>query len=123
MIRLRKTLRTHYQRKREHYGLNHPNIYDNDLRKLFCCDGTFRSSPTAAAFLSRSRGEIRRAVAKWTGEYSYTIDQVLQEMIERCRELKLRLNSSPEECKRDAMILVAIRTTNYLNSGQRRVVL
>ena len=123
LSRIRKTLRTHYQRKRDHYGVNHPNIYDNDLRKLFACDEMSRSKPTAAAFLSRSRGEIRRAVAKWTGEYSYTIDQVLQEMIERCRELKLRLGSRPEDCKRDAMILVAIRTTNYLNSGQRRVML
>lgn len=130
LSRIRRTLRTHYQRKREHYGVNHPNVYDSDLRKLFRGDGakgprTGEKGPrtAASAFLNRSRGEIRRSVAKWTGEYSYTIDQVLQEMIERCRELKLRLNTPPEECKRDAMVLVAIRTANYLNSGRRRVML
>jgi hypothetical protein len=44
-------------------------------------------------------------------------------MIERCRELDLRLGTSPEVCKRDAMILVALRTSNYLNSGHRRVMM
>ena len=32
---LRKTLRAHYERKRRHYGLEHPHFYDRDLRKLF----------------------------------------------------------------------------------------
>ena len=42
-------------------------------------------------------------------------------MIERCRELKLRLGSPVEEAKRDAMILVAVRTTNFLHEGRHRV--
>lgn len=119
--RMRKTLRTHYRRKRTHYGLDYPSIYDNDLRKLFSTDPAHRRNPTAAAFLNRIRGELRRSVARWTGEYSYTIDQVIQEMIERCRELKLRLASGPEEAKRDAMLLVAVRTTNFLHEGRHRV--
>jgi hypothetical protein len=121
LSRIRKTLRTHYRRKREHYGVDFPSIYDNDLRKLFSCDPAHRRNATAAAFLSRIRGELRRSVARWTGEYSYTIDQVVQEMIERCRELKLRLGSAPEETKRDAMILVAVRTTSFLHEGRHRV--
>ena len=32
---LRKTLRAHYERKRRHYGVDHPHFYDRDLRKLF----------------------------------------------------------------------------------------
>jgi hypothetical protein len=119
--RIRRTLRTHYQRKREHYELDFPSIYDNDLRNLFSSDSTHRRNTTAAAFLNRIRGELRRSVARWTGEYSYTIDQVIQEMIERCRELELRLGPSPEETKRDAMILVAVRTTNFLYEGRHRV--
>lgn len=121
LSRIRKTLRTHYRRKREHYGVDYPNIYDNDLRKLFSSDPANDREMTAAAFLSRIRGELRTHVARWTGEYSYTIDQVVQEMIERCRELKLRLGSPLEEAKRDAMILVAVRTTNFLHEGRHRV--
>ena len=33
--RLTKTLREHYQKKRRHYGLEHPDFYDRDLRRLF----------------------------------------------------------------------------------------
>jgi hypothetical protein len=120
--RIRRTLRTHYQRKRQHYGVDYPSIYDNDLRRLFSCDPTDRRTMTAAAFLARIRSELRTTVARWTGEYSYTIDQVVQEMIERCRELKLRLGGPEEETKRDAMILVAVRTTNFLHEGRHRVV-
>ncbi|MCD0463134.1 putative zinc-binding metallopeptidase [Roseiconus lacunae] len=120
---IRRTLRTHYRRKREYYEMDYPNVYDKDLRKLFSCDRAHRRNPTAAALLSRWRGEIRRVVADWTGAYSYMVDQVLQEMIERCRELELRLGTSAEVCKRDAMILVALRTSNYLNSGHRRVMM
>jgi hypothetical protein len=114
-------LRTHYARKREHYELDYPSIYDNDLRRLFSTDPAHKRNPTAAAFLSRVRGELRRSVARWTGEYSYSIDQVVQEMIERCRELKLRVGGPQDELKRDAMILVAVRTTNFLHEGRHRV--
>ncbi|MGB7344661.1 MAG: putative zinc-binding metallopeptidase [Pirellulaceae bacterium] len=119
----RRTLRTHYQRKRTHYGVDFPNVYDKDLRKLFSCSDEHRRNMTGAAFLVRIRTELRRTVAHWTGEYSYTIDQVIQEMIERCRELKLRLGSPAEEAKRDAMILVAVRTTHFLHEGRHRVAL
>ncbi|NND96249.1 MAG: hypothetical protein HKN47_02840 [Pirellulaceae bacterium] len=121
LSRVRKTLRTHYQRKRAHFGIDFPSIYDKDLRKLFSDSAEVSRNVTAAAFLSRIRNELRRSVARWTGEYSYTIDQVIQEMIERCRELKLRLGSPVEEAKRDAMILVAVRTTHFLHEGRHRV--
>ncbi|QDT07136.1 hypothetical protein K227x_55610 [Rubripirellula lacrimiformis] len=119
--RCRKTLRTHYERKREHYGVDYPSIYDNDLRKLFPTTPADKRNVTAAAFLTRIRSELRISVARWTGEYTYTIDQVIQEMIERCRELKLRVGGSADETKRNAMILVAVRTTNFLHEGRHRV--
>jgi hypothetical protein len=118
--KIRKTLRTHYERKRSHYGLDLPSVYDNDLRKLFSSDPVHRRNATAAAFLTRIRTELRSTVSKWTGEYAYTIDQVVQEMIERCRELNLRVGGSTDEVKRDAMILVAVRTTNFLHQGGHR---
>lgn len=123
LSRIRRTLRTHYQKKRQHYGLDYPSIYDNDLCKLFSSDPAHRRNPTAAAFLNKIRGELRRTVARWTGEYSYTIDQVVQEMIERCRRLQLRLGDYPEETKRDAIILVAVRTTSFLHEGRHRFAL
>lgn len=121
LSQLRKTLREHYRQKREHYGVELPSVYDADLRRLFTGTPDEKRMPTAAAFLSRIRGELRRAVAQWTGEYTYVIDQVIQEMIERCRELKLRVGGSIDDVKRDAMILVAVRTTGFLLEGRHRV--
>ena len=121
LSRIRKTLRTHYQRKRELYEVDYPSVYDTDLRKLFSSEPADRRHITAAAFLNQIRAELRRCVAHWTGEHSYTIDQVIQMMIERCRELNLRLGAPADETKRDAMILVAVRTTNFLHEGRHRV--
>ena len=46
---------------------------------------------TAAQFLGGCASQRARVVASWTGIYQYTIDKVLEDMIARCRELKLRL--------------------------------
>ena len=62
-------------------------------------------------------------MAYWTGEYQYTIDQVLEEMIDRCRELNLRLDRSPAQAKQDALVLVTVQTMNYLHGGHHRVAL
>ncbi len=120
---LTQTLREHYEQKREHYGLTHAPSYDADLRRLFSSSTACAGHPAAASFLMRIRREVRRDVARWTGEYQYTIDQVLQQMIERCRELKLRLTKSENESKRDFTILLTVQTMNHLLSGRHRVAL
>lgn len=120
---IRKTLREHYRRKRDHYGIDHPNFYDRDLRRLFSDEPQFSKNPTAAAFLNRIRPELRKSISAWTGEYQYTIDQVLSEMVERCRELKLRIAGDERATRRDVTILVTIQTMNYLHEGYHRVAL
>src|SRR5205085_6294513 len=81
--RLRKTLRQHYRTKRKHYGVDYPNFYDRDLRRIFSDAPEFAASMTAARFISRIRRPVRRVVANWTGIFQYTIDQVLEDMIAR----------------------------------------
>jgi hypothetical protein len=71
--------------------------------------------------LRKSRAELRRLVARWTGEYQYTIDQVLGEMIERCSELGLRHSRGDDETKRDALVLLTVQTMNYLHGGHHRM--
>lgn len=123
LSRLRKTLRQHYKKKREHYGLEYPNFYDRDLRRLFSDAPAFASNIPAARFLKRVRSEVRRKVAGWTGEYQYTIDRVLEDMIERCRELNLRLAVPEDQAKLDFTVLLTVQTMNYLHSGRHRVAL
>ncbi len=123
VARLSKTLREHYQKKRRHYGLDHPNFYDRDLRRLFSNAQEFKGNMTAASFLGRHRKEVRRKVARWTGEYQYTIDQVLQDMIDRSRELNLRLANNEDQTKLDFTVLLTVQTMNYLHSGRHRLAL
>jgi hypothetical protein len=121
LSRLRKTLRRHYQQKRERYGVDHANVYDRELRRLFSDAPEYKRNPSATRFLARVRKDVRRMVARWTGEYQYTIDQVLDDIIGRCRELKLRLVDSEEQTKLDFTIMLTVQTVNYLHGGQHRV--
>lgn len=117
------TLREHYRRKRAHYGVDHPNFYDRDLRRLFSDDPAHADKPTAAAFVSRIRREVRQRVGRWTGVYQYTIDQVLKDIIARCRELNLRVARPEEETRMEFTTLLTVQTMNYLHSGRHRVAL
>jgi hypothetical protein len=66
---------------------------------------------------------VRRLVAAGTGEYQYTIDQVLENMIKRANEMNLRLKGPEEQTKLDFTIMVTVQTMNYLHSGRHRVAL
>ena len=120
---VRMTLRQHYRNKRRHYGVDHPNFYDRDLRRLFSDAPEFASHMTAAQFISRIRRQVRRVVAGWTGAYQYTIDQVIEDMITRCRELKLRLATPEEQARQEFTVLLTVQAMNYLHSGGHRLFL
>jgi hypothetical protein len=121
--KLRKTLRQHYRMKRRHYGVDYPNFYDRDLRRLFSDAPDFAANITAAQFIARIRREVRRVVASWTGIYQYTIDQVLEDMIARCRELKLRLAVPEDVGRQEFTVLLTVQAMNYLHSGGHRLFL
>jgi hypothetical protein len=121
--RLKKTLGEHYRKKREHYGLDHPDFYESDLRNLFSDASEYAKNPSAARFVNKIRKEVRATVASFTDSYQYTIDQLLAKVIDRCRELNLRLTESEEATKIDFMVFLTVQTMNYLHSGRHRVAL
>jgi hypothetical protein len=121
--RLRRTLGYHYRLKRRHYGVDHPKFYDRDLRRLFSDAPEFAGNITAAQFIERIRKPLRRIVASWTGIYQYTVDRVLEDMIARCRELKLRLAVPEDQARHEFTVLLTVQTMNHLHSGRHRVAL
>ena len=121
--KLKKTLAEHYRTKREHYGLDHPDFYDSDLRNLFSDAPQYGKNLSAARFLRRIRKEVRATVASFTDSYQYTIDQLLEKIIDRCREANLRLTESETSTKIDFMVFLTVQTMNYLHSGRHRVAL
>jgi hypothetical protein len=121
--RLNRTLRFHYRRKRRHYGVEHPAFYDRDLRKLFSDAPEHANRITAAQFIARARRQVRKVVAEWTGIYQYTIDIVLEDIIARCRELKLRVILPEDKALQEFTVLLTVQVMNYLHSGRHRVAL
>ena len=118
---LRYSLAHHYRGRRRHHGLDHPEFYDRDLRRLFSDAPEYANNMTAAQFLGKMRRPVRRLVASWTGIYQYTIDRVLENMIVRCKELKLRLAVPEEQARHEFTVLLTVQTMNYLHSGRHRV--
>ena len=123
LSRLRKTLGEHYRQKRQHYGVDQPDVSDGDLRKLVSDAPAYAKQMAAARFVRKIRKDARATVASFTESYQYTVDQLLEKVIERCRELNLRLMDSEESTKIDFMVFLTVQTMNYLHSGRHRVAL
>ena len=118
---LRKTLREHYAERRTHYGIGEDGDYDEDLLRLFSNAPEYRNRRTAASFLRQLKPEARRVVAQWTGQYQYTVNQVIGEMIERSRELSLKVHRSEKKTRQDALVLLTVRTMHYLQDGYHKM--
>ena len=118
---VKTTLREHYIRKRERYDFRYPAVYERDLHRIFSDDPRDQSRPSAAVFLRSIRREVRQIVADGTGVHQYTIDHVLENMIDSCKELKLRVNTPPREARRRVMIVLTVQVMNVLHSGYHRI--
>lgn len=118
--RMTRTLDEHYASRRKKYTVVFPNIYDADLRRLFSDQPHHRRREAAATFLRRHRSEIRSLVAKWTGEYQYTLDQVLGNIIGRCGDLRLRVVGGERQVVTDFSVLLTVKTMHFLYEQGRR---
>lgn len=123
ITRSTQTLGEYYTQKRSRYLVDYPEFLDRDLKRLFTADFDDRSMPTAVSFIRGVRRQVRREVARWTGIYQYTIDRVLEEMIERCRLLELRLEAPTERTTVEFTVFLTVQTMNYLHNGRHRLAL
>jgi len=121
LSQIKTTLANHYEKKQALYAVDTPRTYDRELLRIFSDDPKHRStSPTAAEFIRRNRAHIRQMVARWTGEYQLTLDTVLDDMIDRCRELKLRAVGPERQLRTDFTVLLTAKTVHSLYSPSRR---
>jgi hypothetical protein len=108
-------LRRHYERRQEHYSPGFSDEYDRDLLKIFSDSARYRNNETAASFLRRNRRQIREQISLFTGEYQFTVDQVLRDIMGRCRELRLRLIKGERQTKLDFAIMLTVHTVHLLH--------
>ncbi len=117
------TLREHYRNKKQHYAFQWPPNYDRDLLRIFSSEPRHESSPSAVSFLRRQRRALCYEVAEGTGVHNYAIDQKLAHMINRCRELNLRMSLTPEHTRQKTLVLLTVQTMSGLHSGYHRIAL
>lgn len=120
---LRMTLREYYRRKRSLYGTELPGFYDRDLRRIFSDDPRHGRRKAASQFIREVRGELRELVATWTGTPVYSIEQLLEDIMDRARELKLRLLNSEAQTRQELMLMLVVQTMNVIHLGRYRFAL
>jgi hypothetical protein len=118
--RLSQTLADHYERKQAVYTSAPPHIYDRDLLRIFAENPRHRSAPAASSFILRNRARIREMVSTWTEESQLALDLVLDDMITRCREMKLRAAGNERQILTDFTLLLTARTVHSLYDPARR---
>ena len=118
---LKTTLRRHYKKKRAHYAVEWDDYYDRDLARIFSSEKRDSARPTAASFLRSYRRELRERIAEWTGAHPYTVNQVLQDLIDRSREKRLRVAMPLHEARREVWILVTMHTMNCMHWTHREI--
>ncbi len=118
---IKLTLREHYGLKCRHYAFEWPASYDRNLRRVFSQGRGHADGPSAATFLRYLGRELTQVVAEETGVHAYTINQLLQDMIERCSRLHLRLAIPERQAKRKASLLLKSQAMNVLQSGYYRI--
>jgi hypothetical protein len=119
--RSRKKLKTHYQNKKDYLGLDEPFYLDPLLMRLFSNSPEFKKRKRAASFIRQERQLISGMVARWTGQYKYTINLMLSEVIQSCQEKKLHLTKSERETRLDLVGMLTAQTLNYISSGHHTI--
>lgn len=117
----RRKVKSYYKQKRDDLGLDQPYFLDPLLMRLFSRENKYKENGTAASFIRKERKSISQPVARWTGQYRYTIDLILQEIIESCREKKLYLTRPEEETRMDLVGMLTAQTLNYINNGHHSI--
>jgi hypothetical protein len=113
---LRMTLREYYADKSERFGNNSPDFFDRDLRKLFVDNEIAPGSEKASHYIRRMRNQIITVVERWTSEYKYRINEVLNDMARRCDELKLRVVHDDDTLKTEMVACLTMLVMNKLHS-------
>jgi len=115
--RIRATLREFYNDKQQRYAADSPEFFERDLKKLFSDAPEHQNNEKAAVYIRRVRKQIIDIVGRWTSEYNYRIGEVLREMVERCKELNLRVPHEDDAMKNEMIACLTMLVMNKLHGG------
>ena len=115
--RMRCSLATYYKRRKAAYAWARSHFFDEDLKKLFPVTPQTNGA-TAAAFLRRKRAELASGVRAWSGEPPAHVRTILNELVERCEQLDLRMGIPEEEAAVNVTAYVTALAVNYRRGGR-----
>jgi Putative zinc-binding metallo-peptidase len=117
---LSKTLGEYYNKKLEHYSVDAPTAFDRELQNIFSSGAQYGGAPAASSFIRRNRAELKRLTSRWNGEGQVSVDAVLDDMIDRCRVLKLRASGGEGQLRQRVAALLTNKAVHSLYSASRR---
>jgi len=115
---LRVKLKTYYKRKTKDFEEDYPDFYDRDLNRLFTKNSEERGDLKAFRYLKNNHVRIVKTVSFWTRERKYPIDQLLEGLRHRCKELGLYVRKTDENLDLEIVSFVTTLITNYLFTGK-----
>jgi len=118
--RLRVTLNNYYCKKRHFYAEYFPDFHDTNLKKIFIHTDKTSGLPYAHRIISKHRKSIVKTVCEWTGEKKYIVDDLIGDIIERCRQLNLYVSSDEHSAVLKISTYIAVLVMNYMYTGKFR---
>lgn len=121
--KIRMTLREYYAEKIARYGFDSPEFFERDLQKLFSSDPQHIHNEKASRYVRRVRHELIDIVERWTAEYKYRVNEVLNEMARCCDKLGLHVARQEQEMKSEMVAFLTMVVMHKLYSGGFRIYL
>jgi len=117
VTRMRSTLKTYYGKKRESQAESYPDFHDYRLQQIF--PKTRRRKVTPADRLIRQhRKALLDYVSKCTGERKFIVGELLDDLVGRCRDLKLAVTGDETVAVMRVATYVTSLIMNYLYTGR-----
>jgi hypothetical protein len=119
---LRITLAEYYEKKKAYYGIGEPDVYDDELRKLFSDKYADRKNERGADYIQRVKPEVVEIVSRWTSIYRYRVNQVIQDMISRCDTLNLHVPADTRRMKLETVACLTMLVMSFLYNKRFHIV-
>lgn len=106
--RMRSTLVSYYERKRNQLGREFKGFYDDSLRVVFSPEPKSTAHMNAAKILRKHKKIIIDYLAQWSGHRKFDLHKLINRIIERCETIGLYAVDEPRELIGIVTLLTAI---------------
>jgi hypothetical protein len=93
------------------------------LKRIFAASTAAGSIP-AGQFIRKNRSRVRKTVSRATGNYQYTVNAIIGDMIKRCTELNLHCpDAKSQETLLEFAATLALHTRVNVQGEHNRIIM